>query len=165
MAGVIDLAHYDGSGNWKPVLATGDDAGALIVAEQSPAYEQYSISNLGSLACGAGLTVSGDAAWSIAGFGKMTLLLKITSAGAGVASVGVEIGNDATPTVWYRLTNADGTDRVLAAGLIKTGGAGGAGQYSIELPAGITGQLLRLWVKETGSAATVTVAAYGVGLP
>ena len=137
--------------------------GGLQVAEQNPAYEQYSISNLGSKECGAGLTVVGDAAWSITGYGKMTLLLKIT--GDGTASVGVEIGNNATPTVWYRLTNADGTDRVLAAGLIKTGGAGGAGQYSIELPAGITGQLLRLWVKETGSAATVTVAAFGVGLP
>ena len=130
--------------------------GGLQVAEQNPAYEQYSISNLGSKECGAGLTVVGDAAWSITGYGKMTLLLKIT--GDGTASIGVDIGNDATPTVWYRRATA------LVTGLTKTSGDG-TGAVAIELPAGITGQLARLWIIETGSENTVTVAAYGVGLP
>ena len=142
----------------QEVLAT--DSGRLCVEnlDGQPFYEQYELHDLGSEQVAAGATEYLAVYATIPTLSERVLLVTIT--GDGTATIGIDIAADldeSSNPIWHRRATA------LATGLVKTSGNGGL--VALDLPAGLWARYLRVWVTETGTSNTVTVAAKVGGRP
>ncbi|HUV03642.1 MAG TPA: hypothetical protein VMX94_00885 [Armatimonadota bacterium] len=142
----------------QEVLAT--DAGRLLVenVDGQPFYEQYEIHDLGSEEVAAAATEYLAAFAVIGTLSDRVLLVTIT--GDGTASIGIDVAADLDGSYipnWHRRATA------LATGLVKTSGL--SGKVTLDLPAGLWIRYVRVWVTETGTSNTVTVAAKVGGRP
>jgi len=137
------------------------DAGQLLVenVEKYPAHEQYEPNlDLGSEEVAASKTEYLPAYASIPTLSMRTLFVTIT--GDGTASIGIDIAvalDASSNPIWFRWEAALGT------GLTKVSGDGG--KVILQWPAGLWARYLRVWVAETGTSNTVTVAATVGGRP
>jgi len=136
------------------------DSGRLLVENEDayPAYEQFESHDLGSEEVAASATEYLPTYAIIPTLDQKSLFVTIT--GDGTASVGIETAyglNSSGVPVWYRRETA------LATGLVKTSGL--SGKVHIDIPAGLWARYLRVWVTETGTSNTVTVAALVGGRP
>jgi len=142
----------------QEVLVT--DAGRLLVEnlDGQPFYEQYELLDLGSEEVAASATEYLAVYATIPTLSERVLLVTVT--GDGTASIGIDIAADLDGNgvpIWHRRATA------LATGLLKTSGL--SGKVVLDLPAGLWARYLRVWVTETGTSNTVTIAAQVGGRP
>jgi len=143
----------------QEVLATDDGRLCVENIDSQPFYEQYEILDLGSEQVAASATEYLPAYASIPTLSERVLLVTVT--GDGTATIGIDIAAELDTSslpIWHRRVTA------LATGLLKTSG-NGDGKVALDLPAGLWARYLRVWVTETGTSNTVTIAAKVGGRP
>jgi hypothetical protein len=158
------------SGPSVPVVITDGDGvpsnvtdGAIDMYDTKPyAEEQYTLAaiDLGSTgavpantAIPAALPTPSFA--PIGHWGRGVALLTVT--GDGTASVGFDVSADAA--TWYRCLTPIATGLTKITGIVGGATAGAGTKHAVLLPDNIWGRYIRLWAAETGTSATVTVAA------
>jgi len=151
-------AENETTGDAEDLLATSQ--GQLLVKNEDayPFYDQYEPHDLGSEEVAAGATEYLAAFAVIGRLGDKILLVTIT--GDGTASIGIDVAADLDGSYvpdWHRWETALGT------GKTKTSGLGG--KIVLLFPADTWIRYVRVWVTETGTSNTVTVAAKVGGRP